>query len=130
MQGNDEFIVSAAMTGLINRVVWIKPDWAVPHKTAYARFVFAGTTEKDGKTFSCSCTKPLRTKKSKGPKQNYTCSYYSDEDLPWKFCKPVTKAFKFFVLSASLFQKFFNSRVFKDSTEVILLFLRKSSRPG
>ena len=108
MQGNDEFIVSAAMTGLIDRIIWIKPDWDMPYKTAYARRVYAGTVEIDGKTFSCSCMKRVSRKK---PKQKYECSSL-DDDIPKKSCIRLTKDFKYFVFSASQFQKFYNSSVF------------------
>lgn len=83
MQANDRFIVSAAMTGLINRVVWIQPDWLIPNKIAQAYRVFVGRAEKDGKTITCTCMKIMRKKKKKTeklPANEFACSLFDETD--------------------------------------------------
>lgn len=54
METNNKFLYAAIIEGLINRVIWVKPDWSMNKKTEVRRG-HVGTMRHKGKEIFCFC---------------------------------------------------------------------------
>ncbi|XP_066928821.1 UPF0489 protein C5orf22 homolog [Clytia hemisphaerica] len=76
MQANDRFITSAVLTGFVDRIIWVQPDW-LSQDLAEIQVVYVGYTinkhdPKETKT-SCMCNKDYRKSDKKFSK--WLCFY-------------------------------------------------------
>jgi hypothetical protein len=105
MSGNDVFIVAAVLYGLVDRIVWIYPDWDVKgprHVPQSENFVVgkitAGWYHAHGRNYPCSCRIRrinTRQRKSANKKRLAECEYATADDeytIPERKCRPVHTA--------------------------------------
>ena len=118
MQANDRFIISAILTGLINRVIWVQPDWladkaqSVDYMKGMVGIVLPGDGRESGKL--CSCHRyPIE--------KNTFCGYFSADkqiEIPRNACKKL-KVYKYIVTSENHFLKAFKTKSLKEKHVIL-----------
>ena len=128
MQANDRFIISAIMTGLINRVVWVKPDWDNPKNEATLSQGYVGMTiygKSDLKRRSCICLQETTFKENKR-KGTAHCRFFGEDfinndnstTIPENACRKM-KSFRFIVLSESRFRLIYNTKKLRSGNIIL-----------
>ena len=122
MQENDVFIASAILTGLINRVIWVQPDWLTIQKPVNYYKCLIGKVinedESDGEKL-CACERK-RTQRLTDP--NQFCYFFTDnkeeKQIPRNHCKTL-KIFKLILISETVFLKAFNPKSLKEKHVIL-----------
>ena len=130
MQRNDRFIISAVIAGLINRVIWIQPDWAHPKyifsdQAAFIGTVIPGKGRELGKESEnemlCFCYYQTRIRTAS---EDMFCGYFSSQEsddlseIPGNACKQF-KLFSLMTISESLFRRKFNNKSLKEKHVIL-----------
>uniref|UniRef100_A0A7M5XIQ1 Uncharacterized protein n=1 Tax=Clytia hemisphaerica TaxID=252671 RepID=A0A7M5XIQ1_9CNID len=127
MQANDRFITSAVLTGLIDRVIWVQPDW-LRKDTVEIQVGYIGETtnvqDPEKSKTACMCVKEIRKLKKQREhkethrKEELACFYLTEalhnqtQMVPQKSCHKV-HPLKYFVFSERNFMRYFRSRSLK-----------------
>ena len=125
MQRNDRFITSAIITGLINRVIWIQPDWSHPKyvfsdQASFIGTVVPGNGKESGKGNLCFCFYQTR---DISLTLDMFCGYFPPQgevliDISVDRCKKI-KPFSMMTVSETLFCKKFNNKLLKEKHVIL-----------
>ena len=121
MQANDRFITSAILTGLINRVIWVQPDWLTIEKPVeYFKGIIGKVINEDESNGEklCGCERKRRQTLTD---PNQYCYYFTDDaqtQISRKHCKTL-KIFKLILISETVFLKAFNSKSLKENHVIL-----------
>ncbi|XP_065661104.1 uncharacterized protein LOC101241753 isoform X5 [Hydra vulgaris] len=107
MQSNDVFILSAVLTGLINRIIWVTPDWLKLNFSFMGKSYIGWVDFNENKRSYCVCHAFF----SKLYLTNYSCMYMNRSsqslinlDIPSHKCHRL-KNFSFLVVNELKFEK-------------------------
>ncbi|XP_047132395.1 uncharacterized protein LOC101241753 isoform X3 [Hydra vulgaris] len=107
MQSNDVFILSAVLTGLINRIIWVTPDWLKLNFSFISKNYIGWFDFNDNERSYCACQAFFFKKYL----TNYSCMYMNRNskspvklEIPSSKCHQL-KNFSFVVVNELKFEK-------------------------